>query len=53
VVNFSMDEGKHKTASDGCAVIRKGKLMGKTFAIALLPVPGRVNLGDEGLIARR
>ena len=53
MVNFSMDEGKHKTASDGCAVIRKGKLMGKTLGIAVVSVPGRANLGYEGLIARR
>lgn len=38
--NCSRDEDKHKTVSKGCAAIRRGKLMGKTFGIAFVPVLG-------------
>ena len=38
--NFSRDEDKHKTVNKGCAAIRRGKLMGKTFGIALVFVLG-------------
>jgi hypothetical protein len=48
-----MDERKDKTVNDGYAVIRRGESMGRTLGIALVPVSGRSNLGDEGLIARR
>jgi len=40
VRSFSRDEDKHKTVNKGCAAIRRGKLMGKTFGIALVPVLG-------------
>jgi hypothetical protein len=45
VLNFSRDEDKHKTVNRGCAAIRGGKLMGKTFGIALVPVLGGAMLG--------
>ena len=38
--SFSRDEDKHKTVNKGCAAVRRGKLMGKTFGIALVPVLG-------------
>ena len=38
--SFSREEDKHKTVDKGRAAIRRGKLMGKTFGIALVPVPG-------------
>jgi hypothetical protein len=48
-----MDEGKHKTVSDGCAVIRKGKLTGKNFGIALVPIQGGAMPGGSSVIVRR
>jgi len=53
VRSFSRDEDKYKALNKGCAAIRKGKLVGKTFGIALVPVPGGAKLGDRGLTARR
>ena len=38
--SFSRDEDEHKTVNKGCAAIRRGILMGKTFGIALVPVLG-------------
>jgi len=40
VPSFSRDEDKHKTVNKGCAAIRRGKLLGKTFGIAPVPVLG-------------
>jgi len=42
-----------KQLTRDCVAIRRGKLMGKTLGIAIVPVPGRANLGDGGLTARR
>jgi len=51
--SFSRDEDKHKTMDKGCAAMRRGKLMDKTFGIALVPVLGGAMPGDGGLAARR
>jgi hypothetical protein len=53
VLSFSRDEDKHKTVNKGCAAMRRGKSMGKTLGIALVPVPGGANFDDGGLTARR
>ena len=50
--SFSRDEDKRKTLSKGCAAIRRGKLTGKSFGIALVPVPGGAMLGGTGLAMR-
>ena len=46
--SFSRDEDKHKTVNKGCAAIRRGKLMGKTFGIALVPALTGGMLGGAG-----
>ena len=38
MLSFLRDEDKHKTVNKGCAAIRRGKLMDKTFGIALVLV---------------
>ena len=50
--SFSRDEDKHKTVNKGCAAIRRGKLMGKTFGIALVPVLGGAMLGGTPVTVR-
>jgi len=53
VRSLSRDEDKRKIVNKGCAAIRRGKLVGKTFGIALVPVLGGAMPDDGGLIARR
>jgi hypothetical protein len=43
-----MDKDKHKTVNKGCAAIRRGKLMAKTYGIALVPVLAGRSLMVEG-----
>ena len=50
--SLSRDKDKHKTVNKGCAAIRSGKLMGKTFGIALVPVLGGAMPGGTGLTMR-
>jgi len=52
VLSLSRDEDKHKIVSKGCAAIRRGKLMGKTFGIALVPALTGDMLGGVGLTMR-
>jgi hypothetical protein len=47
-----MDEDKHKTVNKGCAAIRRGQLMGKTFGIALVPALTGGMRGGAGLTMR-
>ena len=51
--SFSRDGDKRETVNKGCAAVRREKLMGRTFGIALVPVLGGAMLGDGGLTARR
>ena len=50
--SFSRDEDRHKTVNKECAAIRRGKLMGKTLGIALVPALTGGMLGGAGLTVR-
>ena len=50
--SFSRDEDKHKTVNKECAAIRRGKLMARTFGIALVPVPGGAMPGGTPVTVR-
>jgi hypothetical protein len=52
VRSLSRDKDKYKIVSEGCAAIRRGKLMGKTFGSELVPVPGGAMLGATPVIVR-
>jgi hypothetical protein len=50
VRSFSRDEDKHKTVNKGWAAIRRGKSMGKAFAVPLVPVLGGAMPGGTPVI---
>ena len=52
-MSFSRDEDKHKTVNKRWAEIRRGKLMGKSFGIALVPVLGGVMPGGSPVTVPR